>query len=611
MTLGQHFWVAYPKEQAGRRQNNQKMWEPNENRRIRPNRIHRFPFRVARLTVTQRLFIFPRKKGRGMLEQKGSLQQTRDAFVWQIPDSYNIGVDICDRPAATFPDAAAIIDVAPDGTSTRHSFADLRALSNRFAHVLGGTASPGDRVAVLLPQCVETAAAHIAITKMGCIALPLFTLFGPEAMLHRLRDSGARAVITNAAGAALLTDLRAELPDLAAIYTIDGPTPDALDLHALCAGQSPDFTPVDTRADDPAILIYTSGTTGAPKGALHAHRVLLGHLPGVEMSHDFFPQPGDCIWTPADWAWIGGLLDVLMPALHHGVPVVACRFRKFTARAAFDLIRTHGIRNAFLPPTALKLMRQDTPAEPVPMRSVASGGETLGKELIAWGQQVFGTTINEFYGQTECNMIVSSCAALEPAEPGVMGFPVPGHVVEVLDGAGRICEVDNEGSIAVRAPDPVMFLEYWNRPDATAEKFLTVDSTKWLLTGDRGAKSPSGRIRFIGRDDDVISSGGYRIGPAEIEDCLLTHPAVQMAGVVGKPDPLRGSVVAAYIQLAPGHDPSDALADGIAAHVKTRLAAYEYPRVIRFIDDMPMTTTGKIIRADLRRRAEKEAEHEH
>jgi acetyl-CoA synthetase len=426
-----------------------------------------------------------------------------------------------------------------------------------------------------------------------------------------LRDSGASVVITNARGAAILADLAAELPNLKRVLCTDGSQPNADCFHTACAAEPDTFTPMDTAADDPAILIYTSGTTGAPKGALLPHRVLLGHLPGVEMSHDFFPRQGDKIWTPADWAWIGGLLDVLMPALHHGVPVVACRFRKFTAKAAFDLIRTHGIRNAFLPPTALKLMRLDTPDAPVPMRSVASGGETLGKELIAWGQQVFGTTINEFYGQTECNMIVSSCAALEPAEPGVMGFAVPGHTVDVInDATATFCDINQEGSIAVRAPDPVMFLHYWNNPDATAAKFIRIGTDEWLLTGDKGCKTPTGRIQFIGRDDDIISSGGYRIGPAEIEDCLLTHPAVQLAGVVGQPDPIRGAIVAAYIQLAEGVAGSDALADEIAGHVKSRLAAYEFPRVVRFIDDMPMTTTGKIIRANLRARAEKEVQND-
>ncbi len=546
-----------------------------------------------------------------MLEREATISQTRDRFHWVIPDDYNVGVDVCDKHAETTPTNCAIIDIDADGHASEYSFQALKDASNRLANALSDTTTTGDRVAVLLPQSFETAVAHVAITKMGCISLPLFTLFGPEALLHRLRDSGASTVITNAHGASVIADLRTQLPGLVRVLCVDGAIDEAQDYHAVCAEQASDFTPHPTKADDPAILIYTSGTTGAPKGALHAHRVLLGHLPGVEMSHDFFPQPGDKIWTPADWAWIGGLLDVLLPALHHGVPVVACRFRKFTAKAAFDLIRNHGIQNAFLPPTALKLMRLDTPDTLVPMRSVASGGETLGKELIAWGQQVFGTTINEFYGQTECNMIVSSCAALEPAEPGVMGFAVPGHRIDVIDDEnGTFCGIDQEGSIAVRAPDPVMFLRYWNNPDATAQKFIKVDGQDWLLTGDKGCKTPTGRIQFIGRDDDIISSGGYRIGPAEIEDCLLTHPAVQLAGVVGKPDAIRGSIVAAYIQLASGFDGSDNLANEIAEHVKSRLAAYEFPRVVRFIDDMPMTTTGKIIRADLRARAEKEAEDE-
>ena len=545
-----------------------------------------------------------------MLRKHATIAQTRDRFRWIVPDDYNIGVDICDRHADLTPDRCAIIDVDPDGTAREFTYQALRHRSNQLANVLSRTAAPGDRIAVLLPQSFETAVAHIAILKMGCIALPLFTLFGPEALLHRLGDSSAGTIITDAANAAVIACLRPQLPAVKRVLCVDGALGDAEDFQSLCDGQSNEFTPHPTKADDPAILIYTSGTTGAPKGALHAHRVLPGHLPGVEMSHDFFPQPGDKIWTPADWAWIGGLLDVLMPALHHGVPVVACRFRKFTAKAAFDLIRTHGIQNAFLPPTALKLMRLDTPDTPVPMRSVASGGETLGKELIAWGQQVFGATINEFYGQTECNMIVSSCAALEPAEPGVMGFAVPGHIVDVIDEqTAALCDADQEGSIAVRAPDPVMFLAYWNNPEATAAKFITIGADKWLLTGDKGCKTPSGRIRFIGRDDDIISSGGYRIGPAEIEDCLLGHPAVQLAGVVGEPDPIRGAVVAAYIQLAHGFEASDDLAKDIASHVKSRLAAYEFPRVVRFIDDMPMTTTGKIIRAELRARAEQEAEN--
>lgn len=545
-----------------------------------------------------------------MLQQQRSLAATRAAFRWEIPEFYNIGVDICDRWATAEPDRLAIIDVSEGGPVTEVSFGQLRAMSNRLANALAAAGVTNDRVGILLPQSVETAVSHIAVAKLGAIALPLFTQFGPAALLHRLRDSAARVVVTNAAGVAVLNEIRAQLPSLKLVLSVDGPAPGADCFHTACAPQPETFTPTDTRADDPAILIYTSGTTGHPKGALHAHRVLLGHLPGVEMSHNFLPQSGDRIWTPADWAWIGGLLDVLMPALHHGVPVVACRFAKFTARAAFDLMRDHGVRNAFLPPTALKMMRQQPNAADwrLNLRSVASGGETLGPALIDWGQATFGTTINEFYGQTECNMIVSSCAALEPAEPGVMGFAVPGHDVDVVDeNTGAALSVGEEGAIAVRAPDPVMFLEYWENPAATAAKFVAATDGKWLLTGDRGVKTPSGRFRFVGRHDDVISSAGYRIGPAEIEDCLLTHPAVQLAAVVGKPDPVRGAVVAAYVVLAAGHAPSDTLAEEIAGHVKVHLAAYEYPRVVRFVDAMPMTTTGKIIRARLRELARQEA----
>jgi acetyl-CoA synthetase len=360
-----------------------------------------------------------------MLPQGKTYDEVRNRFRWEVPAFYNIGVDVCDKWAAREPERIAIIEAREDGPDRIVSFGDLRALSNQTANLLAAHGvGPGDRVGILLPQTAETAYSHIAAYKLGAIAIPLFTLFGEDALLYRIGNAGARAVITDAEGASKLAALRDRLPALEHIFCIDGPAEDALDFHAGRAAQPAGFEPVNSRADDPALIIYTSGTTGPPKGALHAHRVLLGHLPGVEMSHDFFPQTGDRIWTPADWAWIGGLLDVLMPALHHGVTVVAKRFPKFTGEAAFALIHRYGIRNAFLPPTALKIMRAvpDPAARwPVAMRSVASGGETLGAELLDWGRRVLGLTINEFYGQTECNMIVSSCGAIMQPRPGIMG----------------------------------------------------------------------------------------------------------------------------------------------------------------------------------------------
>ncbi|MCH2163698.1 MAG: AMP-binding protein [Marinovum sp.] len=532
-----------------------------------------------------------------MLHRRATYNETYQSFKWDVPPRFNMGVAVSDRLSATRADQVAIEEIDADGHVKAVTFTSLSAQSDRLAAVLAGFVKPGARIAVLLPQRIETALGHIATYKMGGIALPLFVQFGPKALMHRLRDSGAEIVLTDPEGAARLEALHGELPDLKHIL-VWGETEPERDL-ARMIDAAPQFTPLDTDAEDPALLIYTSGTTGAPKGALHAHRVLLGHLPGVEMSHDFLPQPGDKLWTPADWAWIGGLLDVLLPGLYHGVTVVAHRFAKFDGETAFDFIDRHGIQNAFLPPTALKMMRQ-AEGRHVAMRSVASGGETLGAELLDWGRAAFGVTINEFYGQTECNMIVSSCGAFGPAEPGIMGWPVPGHRLAILDEIGTELAKE-EGDIAVAAPDPVMFLRYWNRPDATGEKFRTApDGTRWLITGDRGWRTQTGRIAFKGRDDDVISSAGYRIGPAEIEDCLLTHPAVAMAGVVGVPDDVRGEVVAAFVTLQGGFAPSDPLAKELSDHVRARLAAYEAPRIVRFLDAMPLTTTGKIIRRDLR-----------
>jgi len=541
-----------------------------------------------------------------MLPQGASHAEIFERFRWEVPQRYNIGVDVCDKWAERDPGRTALIYKRRDGSVAEYSFAGIRDQSNRLANLLRALGvTRGDRVGILLPQAPETAVSHVAVYKMGAVAVPLFGLFGVDALEYRLGNCSARAVVTDAAGAEKIAALKHRLPELRVVLCIDGPLCGFHDYHALVAQQSDAFVPEDTLADDPALIIYTSGTTGQPKGALHAHRVLLGHLPGVEISHDLFPQPGDRIWTPADWAWIGGLLDVLMPAWHHGVTVVAHRFEKFDAEEAFRLIAEFGVRNAFLPPTALKMMRavEDPQARfSYSMRSIASGGETLGAELLDWGRRTFGLTINEFYGQTECNMIVSSCAAIMPEKPGIMGRPVPGHDVAVIDDGGNRLGPGQLGHIAVRRPDPVMFLEYWGNPKATADKFIG----EWLVTGDQGELDGEGYIRFVGRADDVITSAGYRIGPGEIEDCLIAHPAVRMAAVVGVPDPLRTEIVKAYVVLNEGTAAGPDLVKDIQEHVKTRLAAHEYPREIAFVDSLPMTTTGKIIRRELRDRAIRE-----
>jgi acetyl-CoA synthetase len=534
-----------------------------------------------------------------MLPTSSSYEGLLSQFRWAVPAAYNIGVDVCDRHAAG-DGRLALIFVDEQGTTARFTFDQIRALSNRFANLLlAAGLARGDRVAVLMPQAPETAIAHVGAFKAGMVTLPLFALFGEEALEYRLADSGARAVVTDAAGLAKLAGLRDRLPALQHVFVAgDTAGPGATLLGPALERASDAFAPVSTRADDPAIIIYTSGTTGNPKGALHAHRVLLGHLPGVEMPHRFFPQPGDLFWTPADWAWIGGLFDVLLPAWHHGVPVLAHRARKFDPEAAVRLMADHGVRNAFLPPTALKLMRQAGVTVRAPLRSVGSGGETLGDELLEWGRETFGVTINEFYGQTECNLVVSNNDAVFPVRPGSMGRAVPGHDVRIVDEAGQELPRGQAGNIAVRRRDPVMFLGYWNKPEATADKF----AGDFMLTGDLGRQDEDGYLWFLGRSDDVITSAGYRIGPGEIENCLIKHPAVAMVGVVGVPDPVRTEIVKAWVVLKPGYAPSDALAQELQEFVRTRLAAHEYPRQVAFTDALPMTVTGKIVRRELRRR---------
>jgi acetyl-CoA synthetase len=534
-----------------------------------------------------------------VLPRASSYEESVAAFRWPAPARYNIGVDVCDRQPG---DRLALVFLDERGREQRLTFADIRRLSNRFANVLMGSGlARGDRVGILLPQMPETAVAHVAAFKAGLVSVPLFTLFGEDALEYRLANSGARALVTDEAGLAKLAAIRDRLPELRAVFAVSGGGGGNRDFHDDLMRASDAFAPVDTAADDPAVIIYTSGTTGNPKGALHAHRVLLGHLPGVELPHEGFPQPGDLFWTPADWAWIGGLFDVLLPAWHLGVPVLAHRARKFDPDEAFDLMARHGVRNTFLPPTALKLMRQASPPgrrAGVAPRTVASGGETLGEELLDWGRGTFGVTINEFYGQTECNLVVGNGSRLYPVRPGSMGRPIPGHEVRIVDDHGTPLAPGETGHIAIRRPDPVMFLEYWRNPQATQEKF----AGDYLLTGDLGRQDGDGYLWFLGRSDDVITSAGYRIGPGEIEDCLMKHPAVALAAAVGVPDALRTEVVKAFLVLKPGHAGTPELTRGIQDFVRIRLAAHEYPRLVEFVEALPMTATGKVMRRELRNR---------
>ncbi len=534
------------------------------------------------------------------------------AFRWQVPARYNIAQACCGRWAddrARF----ALYWEDESGARAAYSFRDIQIEANRLSNALAALGvRRGDCVAIVLPQRPETAIAYIAIFQMGAVALPLSHLFGPDALEYRLEHAEAKVAIVEPATLANLWSIKDRLTHLKRVIGVAGARESGvLAWEALLANAKCSFSCVDTAADDPALIIYTSGTTGAPKGALKAHRVLLGNLPGFVHSHDFYPQPRDMFWSPADWAWTGGLMDALLPAWQCGQPILGYRGR-FDAEKAYHLIEHYGVRNSFLFPTALKLMMK---AEPEPqkkydleLRTIMSAGESVGATLIEWGRERLGVTINEMFGQTEINYVVGNCQSAWPVKPGSIGRPYPGHRVAIIDEQGNEVPRGELGEIAVHrrfkdALDPVFFLEYWKNPKATREKFIG----DWGCTGDQGRMDEDGYIWYQGRSDDVIKSAGYRIGPAEIESCLVKHPAVANAAVIGKADEARGQIVKAFIVLQPGQSASKAREEDIQRHVRARLAPYEYPREIEFIDALPMTTTGKVQRKELRKREEAKA----
>jgi acetyl-CoA synthetase len=364
----------------------------------------------------------------------------------------------------------------------------------------------------------------------------------------------------------------------------------------MLAAASAQFEPVATHREDPAFLIYTSGTTGNPKGALHAHRIVFGQSPVFQGVYEFYPRPGDVFWSPADWSWIAGLMTVFVPAWFYGLPVVVDLQGDFRAERAVWLMREHKVTLTLLPPTALRMIRAAGLAGGgFSLRAVLTGAEVVGAELRQWAEEFLGCTVNEAYGQTEFNGLIGNCASVYPVKPGSLGRALPGTTVAVVDDTGNPL-VGQEGEIAVDRHHPLTLLEYWRNPEATTEKF----AGDWLLTGDLGMQDEDGYFWFLSRKDDVIKSAGYRIGPGEIEGCLGAHDSVAMAAVVGVPDERKGQVPKAFVMLRAGVERSDTLAEDLRHHVRTRLAPHEVPRDIVFVDDLPKTPTGKIIRRALR-----------
>lgn len=530
-----------------------------------------------------------------------SFEEARERHQWTLPETYNLAADCVSRWAAdpTSRDRNALIDVGVDGEVRRTTWGDLDRLVARFAHALEQRVGlrPGDVCAVMAGQRLETAVAHMAIYRLGAVALPIAKILGADGVAYRLQHSGAVAAVVDEPSRRVVKAIR-DLPQLRSLVVIEDPTPSDADgsFWSLIKAAAEDAPIAETGPRTPAVLIYTSGTTGEPKGCLHGHRVGLAHA-NLSYLVGYFRED-DVYYSTADWAWVAGLFNGLLAPWGHGVTVVAHDGR-FDPERFLQICRDHRVSTSLLPPTVLRLIRRSGAPIEHRLRAICSGGELVTPELSTWCTEHLVDVINVGYGQSEINDVIGEVAMWEQPDVTSLGKPLPGHDVALMNDDGSLIDDDDVvGEIVVRHDpgNPAPMLEYYREPEATAAKFRD----GWVHTGDLGRRSSDGYLHFEGRQDDIIKASGYRLSPSEIETAVLADPAVAECAALGAPDPERGEVVALFVRLQRGSEPDDALADRLRQAVRDRVGKHATPRVVRFVGDLPRTVTGKIRRVDLR-----------
>ncbi|MFP8953478.1 acyl-CoA synthetase [Natrialbaceae archaeon A-arb3/5] len=517
-------------------------------------------------------------------------------FRWDLPETFNVA-DVClDHPAAR----TALRYVDEFGDETALTYGDIeRAVADAAAALSARDIGKGDAVGVCLPQCPELLVVHLATLSRGGVVVPLSMLLGDEHAGHALDHADASALVVDRAKADELS-IRTP-PETVVVEPEPARERDALGglggtlvTDEDASSDQARLHTVETTPDDPAFVLYTSGTTGAPKGVVQGHRYLIGSLPGYQCWFELFDREAAAesrAWTPAEWAWAGALFDVVYPTLVMGGTVVARERRSgFDPERASRLVDRTGVTHTFLPPTALGKFRTGGDLDRLDsLRVINCGGEALPTDLRRWTEETLDVVVNEAYGQTEANALVGECWAAYPAREGAMGKPYPGHDVLVVDDDGDPVPDGEVGRIALDPDDPVLFLEYLDDPEATAEAYF---DNGLFDTGDLAVRDDDGYLYHRGRADDLIITSGYRVSPLEVENALATHSDVAAAVVAGVPDEHRGERVAAVV-VPNGREGDDAFRDELEHRVRDRLGAHKAPREIRFRSTIPETRTGK------------------